>query len=102
MALGFPPFQGGILKYADRVGASEVYQKLEELSALCPWSPFLKPKPSLRKGSVYHEGSSSRLMPQGAQHVPALCAMDPLSLLAQTAVVAGCIAAVVALVSRRM
>lgn len=101
MALGFPPFHGGILKYADRVGASEVLQKLDELSALCPWSPFLKPKASLRKGSVYHEGSSSRLMPKGVQHVPALCATDPLSLLGQAAVVAACVAVVVGAVASR-
>jgi hypothetical protein len=37
MALGFPPFQGGVLTYADRRGADEVLSSMKALYALCPW-----------------------------------------------------------------
>lgn len=36
-AMGFPPFQGGVLQYADRRGAEDVLQTASELYKLCPW-----------------------------------------------------------------
>jgi 3-hydroxyacyl-CoA dehydrogenase/enoyl-CoA hydratase/3-hydroxybutyryl-CoA epimerase len=32
MGTGFPPFRGGLLRYADSVGVGKIVQKLEELS----------------------------------------------------------------------
>lgn len=33
MGIGFPPFQGGLLRYADRIGSENVLKKLNELHA---------------------------------------------------------------------
>ncbi|MBC7740616.1 MAG: enoyl-CoA hydratase/isomerase family protein [Bdellovibrionaceae bacterium] len=48
MGTGFPPFRGGLLKYADSVGADYIAQKLEQYSTLRKASR-LKPSSKLRE-----------------------------------------------------
>ena len=35
MGIGFPPFEGGLLKYADNQGLKEICEQLETLSKQC-------------------------------------------------------------------
>jgi 3-hydroxyacyl-CoA dehydrogenase/enoyl-CoA hydratase/3-hydroxybutyryl-CoA epimerase len=45
MGTGFPPFRGGLLKYADKVGITQIIQKLESYSVR---APRLKPSEALK------------------------------------------------------
>jgi 3-hydroxyacyl-CoA dehydrogenase len=44
-ALGFPPFRGGLLAWADTLGAAEILRRLEPLADL---GPRMHPTPRLR------------------------------------------------------
>jgi len=46
MGTGFPPFRGGLLKYADEVGVVKIYETLKRLSK--DYSPRLEPTPELQ------------------------------------------------------
>jgi 3-hydroxyacyl-CoA dehydrogenase/enoyl-CoA hydratase/3-hydroxybutyryl-CoA epimerase len=41
MGTGFPPFRGGLLRYADSIGVGKIHQDLERLSKTV--SPRFKP-----------------------------------------------------------
>ena len=47
MGTGFPPFRGGLLRYADRRGVGEIIQRLEILAH--PGTPRLAPSEALKK-----------------------------------------------------
>jgi hypothetical protein len=58
--LGFPAFQGGLLFWADRVGAAKLLQRLEPLKAL---GPRFEPTPMLKElaatgGTFYPRGGT--------------------------------------------
>ena len=54
---GFPPFRGGILRYADTLGAPEVVERLSELAARL--GPRFSPAPLLRRLAEGGRGFSS-------------------------------------------
>jgi len=47
MGTGFPPFRGGLLRYADSVGLTNVVARLDELTA--KHGPRFKPTEPLRR-----------------------------------------------------
>jgi 3-hydroxyacyl-CoA dehydrogenase / enoyl-CoA hydratase / 3-hydroxybutyryl-CoA epimerase len=47
MGTGFPPFRGGLLRYADSVGLTTIIARLEELAA--KHGPRFKPTAPLRR-----------------------------------------------------
>jgi len=46
MGTGFPPFRGGLLRYADTLSLAEVVQRMDRLASLC--DPRFRPVPLLR------------------------------------------------------
>ncbi|HYH46831.1 MAG TPA: 3-hydroxyacyl-CoA dehydrogenase family protein, partial [Thermoanaerobaculia bacterium] len=61
---GFPPFRGGLLREADRVGLAAVVEKLERYAQLHgPQGQRLEPAPLLRdmarRGATFHGGGHS-------------------------------------------
>jgi 3-hydroxyacyl-CoA dehydrogenase / enoyl-CoA hydratase / 3-hydroxybutyryl-CoA epimerase len=46
MGTGFPPFRGGLLRYADSLGMAEVVQRMDRLASLC--DPRFRPVPLVR------------------------------------------------------
>lgn len=54
MGTGFPPFRGGLLKYADAVGSKKIVQELELYAAKC--GPRLKPAAPLSQMALTNRG----------------------------------------------
>jgi hypothetical protein len=56
MGFGFPPFRGGILFYADTVGAAKLHEKLEQLAKdfgprFTPWQGIAA---RIKSGKNFH------------------------------------------------
>lgn len=60
LGIGFPPFRGGLLRYADTIGVAEIISKLENIYKKCGWntevSAYLKKLAAEGRG-FYTRGS---------------------------------------------
>jgi 3-hydroxyacyl-CoA dehydrogenase/enoyl-CoA hydratase/3-hydroxybutyryl-CoA epimerase len=57
MGTGFPPFRGGLLRYADSVGLPHIADRLRELAQRL--GPRFEPAGALLRRSVFYEPASS-------------------------------------------
>ncbi len=54
MGTGFPPFRGGLLKYADSIGSQRIVEELEIYASKC--GPRLKPAAPLAQMAKTNRG----------------------------------------------